>query len=33
VYSAILREIKVKGDDARFTKVERGRFQLGKKGA
>ncbi len=33
LYSAILREIKVKGDDARFTKVERGRFELAKKGA
>jgi len=36
LYSAILRETQNKGDDARFTKVERGRFTLstiGKKGA
>jgi len=26
LYSAILREINVKGDEARFTKVDRGRF-------
>jgi hypothetical protein len=26
LYSAILREIQVKGKDARFTKTERGRF-------
>ncbi len=26
LYSAILREIKVKGKDARFTKTDRGRF-------
>jgi hypothetical protein len=26
LYSAILREMKHKGDDSRFTKVERGRF-------
>ena len=28
LYSAILREIQKKGDDARFRKVERGRFTL-----
>jgi len=28
LYSAILRETQNKGDDARFTKVERGRFTL-----
>ena len=28
LYSAILREIRKKGDDARFRKVERGRFTL-----
>lgn len=28
LYSAILREIQKKGDDARFQKVERGRFTL-----
>ena len=28
LYSAILREITVKGRDARFTKVERGKFAL-----
>ena len=28
LYSAILREIQKKGDDARFCKVERGRFTL-----
>ena len=28
LYSAILREIKGKGDDARFRKVERGKFAL-----
>jgi len=36
LYSAILRETQNKGDDARFIKVERGRFTLsavGKKGA
>ncbi len=36
LYSAILRETQNKGEDARFTKVERGRFTLsaaGKKGA
>lgn len=32
LYSAILREIKLKGDDARFVKVERGQFQLRKVG-
>ena len=26
LYSAILREIKTKGNDARFTKTERGKF-------
>lgn len=30
LYSAILRETKVKGDEARFAKVERGRFTLTK---
>ena len=30
IYSAILREIKVKGKDSRFCKVERGRFGLSK---
>ena len=30
LYSAILRELQNKGDDARFTKVERGRFTLAK---
>jgi len=28
LYAAILREIHTKGDDARFTKVDRGRFAL-----
>ena len=28
IYSAIIREIAVKGDKARFRKVERGRFTL-----
>ena len=28
LYAAILREIQKKGDDARFRKVERGRFEL-----
>ena len=28
LYSAILREIQVKGDDARFVKVERGKFTV-----
>jgi len=32
LYSAILREISKKGDDARFEKAERGKFQL-RKGA
>ncbi|MFO8012498.1 MAG: winged helix-turn-helix domain-containing protein, partial [Phycisphaerae bacterium] len=30
LYSAIIREISKKGDDARFEKVERGTFQLAK---
>jgi HB1, ASXL, restriction endonuclease HTH domain len=30
LYSAILRELQKKGKDARFTKVERGRFTLAK---
>ena len=30
LYSAILREIKVKGKDARFVKTERGKFALKK---
>jgi len=30
VYSAILRELKAKGDDARFKKTERGKFAVGK---
>jgi len=30
LYSAIIREIAKKGDDARFEKVERGKFQLAK---
>lgn len=30
LYSAILREIRNKGKDARFKKVERGRFALNK---
>ena len=30
LYSAILREIQKKGDDARFRKVERGQFTLNK---
>ncbi|MFO8012248.1 MAG: hypothetical protein R6X20_02970 [Phycisphaerae bacterium] len=29
-YSAILREISKKGDESRFEKVERGKFQLAK---
>jgi hypothetical protein len=35
LYAAIIREISKKGKDARFEKVDRGRFQLraGKKGA
>ncbi len=28
LYSAILREIKTKGNDARFTKAERGKFAI-----
>jgi hypothetical protein len=28
LYSAILREINTKGKDARFKKVERGKFEL-----
>ena len=30
LYSAILREIGTKGDEARFQKVERGKFALAK---
>jgi hypothetical protein len=30
LYSAILREIKVKGKESRFTKTERGKFALKK---
>ena len=30
IYAAILREIQRKGDSARFRKVERGKFTLGK---
>ncbi len=30
IYSAILREINVKGDQSRFRKTERGRFELAK---
>jgi hypothetical protein len=30
LYSAILRELQTKGDDARFKKTERGKFILGK---
>jgi hypothetical protein len=30
LYSAILRELKVKGDAARFVKVERGKFAIKK---
>jgi len=30
LYSAILREIKAKGTDARFTKTERGKFAINK---
>ena len=34
LYAAIIREISKKGKNARFAKVDRGRFQLaGKKGA
>ena len=32
LYSAIFREIKAKGNDSRFRKAERGRFQI-RKGA
>jgi len=32
LYSAILREIKTKGEDSRFDKVERGKFALTLKG-
>jgi hypothetical protein len=32
LYSAILREIQKKGDDARFRKVERGHFTLNANG-
>ena len=28
LYSAVLREINIKGEDSRFDKVERGRFSL-----
>ena len=28
LYAAILREIKTKGDESRFVKVERGKFGL-----
>lgn len=28
LYAAIIREINAKGDDGRFRKVERGKFQL-----
>ena len=31
LYSAVLREIKAKGKDARFVKTERGKFALAKK--
>jgi HB1, ASXL, restriction endonuclease HTH domain len=31
LYSAILRETKVKGAEARFKKTERGKFQLKRK--
>ena len=30
LYSAILREVKTKGNDARFKKTERGKFAVGK---
>jgi len=30
VYSAILRELQTKGNDARFKKTERGKFGVGK---
>ncbi|HUX15350.1 MAG TPA: winged helix-turn-helix domain-containing protein [Phycisphaerae bacterium] len=32
IYAAIIREIAVKGDDSRFRKVERGKFELAKRG-
>ena len=31
IYAAIIREIAVKGDDSRFRKVDRGRFELAKR--
>ena len=31
LYSAILRELKIKGSEARFKKVDRGRFALNEK--
>jgi hypothetical protein len=31
LYSAILREVATKGDQARFTKTERGKFDLAKR--
>ena len=33
LYSAILREMKKKGDDARFRKVDRGRFEVANRDA
>jgi hypothetical protein len=33
LYSAIIREIATKGKDARFTKVQRGRFASAKRGS
>jgi hypothetical protein len=30
LYSAILRELQTKGNDARFKKTERGKFAVGK---
>ena len=32
LYSAVLREIATKGDQARFTKAERGKFNLAVRG-
>jgi hypothetical protein len=32
LYSALLREVTTKGDQARFTKTERGKFNLAKRG-
>ena len=32
LYSALLREVTTKGDQARFTKTERGKFDLAKRG-